>query len=50
MIKAMMGGWQEKYGTMPDIGSISMGADPVPPSLPPGAMRKIMSVQDVTKP
>jgi hypothetical protein len=49
MIEAMLKGWQEKYGSMPDAPSISMGSDPAPPSLPAGAV-KPMSVQDVTKP
>jgi len=50
MIEAMLKGWQEKYGNLPDVASISMGTDPSPPSLPAGAVQKTMSVQDVTKP
>jgi hypothetical protein len=34
MIDAMLKGWQEKYGSLPDIEPIDMSQDPSAPSLP----------------
>ena len=51
MARAMLQGWEKKYGGLPDIAPISMATDPSAPPLPAEAKRlgwESMEIQDVT--
>jgi hypothetical protein len=50
MVNAMLRGWEEKYGNLPDIEPISMETDPSAPPLPEEARQlgwEPMQIQNV---
>jgi hypothetical protein len=52
MVNAMLRGWEEKYGNLPDIEPISMETDPSAPPLPEKARQlgwKPMQIQNIMK-